>query len=270
LKSIFRKSAVTIIVAWILFFPFTTFACAEEQSTFQKELLSAINEEGKLSEDGGLVGVLNSMQGLVIENGSRGDYVKEVQSLLITESFLAEGEADGICGNKTATAVNEFQSNSELNATGVADLYTQFVLIVSTQEATEYSDEDDALIVKSGNSAVVVWPDNNFFIGLLDAQDNIDYGTYYFNTGEYYAGDFDSDKRSGEGTAYFPNGDIYVGQWSDDQMSGTGTYYFGGTDSGEYYTGEWAENKMNGSGQYTLSSGQIITGTWENNSHTGW
>ncbi|MDQ3819145.1 MAG: peptidoglycan-binding domain-containing protein [Acidobacteriota bacterium] len=55
----------------------------------------------------------------ILRNGDRGDNVKQLQRRLIALGFLAQGQDDGIFGQKTLDAVRRFQSASGLQADGV-------------------------------------------------------------------------------------------------------------------------------------------------------
>ncbi|BEU88121.1 hypothetical protein TAMA11512_15850 [Selenomonas sp. TAMA-11512] len=71
-----------------------------------------------------LICLLLSMQtgfaaAFVVKQGSRGAHVRKVQELLIEKGYLAAGEADGICGNRTAGAIRKFQTAEGLEADGV-------------------------------------------------------------------------------------------------------------------------------------------------------
>lgn len=54
----------------------------------------------------------------LIRNGSRGDDVRKVQEMLISQGYL-DGKADGIFGPKTEEAVLAFQQENGLDATGI-------------------------------------------------------------------------------------------------------------------------------------------------------
>ena len=60
----------------------------------------------------------------MLEVGSKGDAVRQLQQALIDQGFL-EGGADGVYGNGTASGVSKFQESAGLEATGVADEETQ-------------------------------------------------------------------------------------------------------------------------------------------------
>ena len=62
-----------------------------------------------------------------LQNGSRGDAVKLLQTKLIALGYLA-GSADGVFGGKTEAAVKAFQQASGLPASGIADSETQRAL----------------------------------------------------------------------------------------------------------------------------------------------
>lgn len=59
-----------------------------------------------------------------LENGSKGNEVKQLQQALIDQGFLT-GNADGIFGNGTAASVKAFQESVNLEPTGIADGKTQ-------------------------------------------------------------------------------------------------------------------------------------------------
>lgn len=54
----------------------------------------------------------------LMQNGSRGDDVREVQEMLISQGYLND-DADGIFGPKTEAAVRAFQQEKGLDATGI-------------------------------------------------------------------------------------------------------------------------------------------------------
>ena len=51
--------------------------------------------------------------------GCQNNEVREIQEMLISAGYLAEGEADGIFGPKTEAAVLAFQQDNSLDATGM-------------------------------------------------------------------------------------------------------------------------------------------------------
>lgn len=259
---------LSLILALILALSVFGCAIAEETSLILNASQELIEGEDRFSGIDGFIEALDSLEGLTLKVGSRGNHVAAFQSLLITSGYLPEGENDGIYGKKTAAAVNEFQLAAGLNVSGEATVATQFMLVMSNSDLIE--NEESVYVAQIDNYAIAIWPNYSFFIGLLEADGDLDYGTYYFTSGDYYAGDFKDDYRHGTGIAYYSNGDVYVGEWANDVMSGEGIYYFGGMNSGEYYDGKWANDMMNGKGVYVTSSGKEITGTWQNNQHKGW
>lgn len=54
----------------------------------------------------------------MMQKGNRGDDVKEIQEILISQGYL-DGDADGIFGKKTEAAVLAFQKDHGLDATGI-------------------------------------------------------------------------------------------------------------------------------------------------------
>lgn len=62
--------------------------------------------------------------GFLVKEGVRGDNVRAVQKLLIAHGYLADGEADGICGKKTTDAIMKFQQANGLEADGICGRMT--------------------------------------------------------------------------------------------------------------------------------------------------
>ena len=61
--------------------------------------------------------------GSVIKPGMRGEGVADLQRKLIARGFL-NGDADGVCGDKTVAAIRNFQVSEGLEADGVAGVLT--------------------------------------------------------------------------------------------------------------------------------------------------
>lgn len=265
-----RKKRRLVTIFTVLAMTLTAMAVAlsespESLATAALEIIDGTTSDKELLD---FATGLESIDGLSYENGSRGDGVRQVQSLLISGGYLAEGQADGIYGKKTTAAVEAFQQASGISVTGVADVATQFMLVEAN---SDFSAEGSCYASNAGRLATVIWPDKGFFVGMLSDYGDFYEGTYYYtSTGDCYAGEFEDNLRSGTGTAHFANGDVYVGEWANDAMSGEGTYWFGGEDSNEYYEGEWADNARNGQGTYHLPNGDEVTGTWASNSHISW
>lgn len=74
----------------------------------------------------------------LIKIGMRGDDVKAVQKLLI-QAGVYDGEADGVFGNATLRAVQDFQRMNGLPADGVVGKDTQAYLERSGSEPSRYS-----------------------------------------------------------------------------------------------------------------------------------
>jgi len=72
----------------------------------------------------------------IIRDGDRGDNVKQLQSRLIALGFLAQGQDDGIFGQKTLDAVRKFQSASGLNADGIVGPATNKALSGASQASS--------------------------------------------------------------------------------------------------------------------------------------
>lgn len=257
MKKIIYAFGVLILFSFLLFItPIVNLSeASEEQSDTSKKIKEIIIQV-----------IQNVPDGLIYQVGSRGRGVQEFQNLLISVGFSSIGSADGKYGNKTAAAVKEFQEANRLSVTGKADLATQIMLLVRN---SDFSSKGDSHIAKIQNYAISIWENKACYVGAVDASNNFIEGTYYYLTGDYYAGEYKNNLRSGKGTAHFANGDVYVGQWKDDTMNGNGTYYYGDTTSTEYYKGNMTDNKMNGKGTYYLN-GKKITGKWANNRHLSW
>ncbi len=82
----------------------------------------------------------------VLQKGSKGDNVVALQNRL-NELGYSVGKVDGDYGNKTRTAVEQFQTDNGIEATGVADEETQKVLFSLNAKAKANASEDGA---KSG------------------------------------------------------------------------------------------------------------------------
>lgn len=82
-----------------------------------------------------------------ISKGSKGEDVTRLQNLLISAGYLT-GEADGIYGTKTETAVKLFQKASGLSETGKADPTTQNALTATANTATLLKQGDKGTQVK--------------------------------------------------------------------------------------------------------------------------
>ena len=80
------------------------------------------NQSSQTVESGGYAEI-----GSVIKFGMHGEGVVLVQRKLIEHGFLS-GEADGIAGNSTISAIKKFQSSVGLEPTGICDLQTYAAL----------------------------------------------------------------------------------------------------------------------------------------------
>lgn len=91
---------------------------------------------------------------VTLEKGSKGDDVKVLQQRLIDLYYL-DGNADGVFGNGTKTAVEKFQKAVELDANGIADPITQAILF--SDKAPEASLSISCSSVVVGSNAKTVW-----------------------------------------------------------------------------------------------------------------
>lgn len=212
--------------------------------------------------------LLDGVCGFSFSVGNRGDATRFIQQMLIDQSYLSAGQADGVYGSKTEMAVKRFQEANGIESTGIVDLATQFKLaeLESGFKQVEGQTYEYAGLDRYG----VYRFDDGVFIGVLKKDQSYQEGTLYYEDGSIYAGPFKNNQRNGKGEAWFPNGDYYIGNWKDDQMSGKGVYHFGSVDSVEQYDGEWVNGQMSGKGTYTMADGTTIKAIWENNQQVGW
>ena len=97
-----------------------------------------------------------SVSSFAVENmqrGSRGDDVKEMQEMLISSGYLAEGEADGIFGAKTEKAVLAFQQEKGLDATGIVGEGTYNMLKQGDAEQEEAAPAEEAEAAQTEETA---------------------------------------------------------------------------------------------------------------------
>ena len=85
-----------------------------------------------------------------------------------------------------------------------------------------------------------------------------------------YRGGFKAGRKHGEGVKSWRNGDRYEGEFAADHKEGYGSYEWGrGPWEGERYDGEFAGDRRHGYGIYWWPSGDVYSGTWENDRPTG-
>ena len=87
-----------------------------------------------------LFAVVNVYGAGIYKRGSRGEKVREIQEVLISEGFL-DGEADGIFGVKTEAALGEYQASRNLKRDGIAGAETLGAMGLIS-EAEEVSQND--------------------------------------------------------------------------------------------------------------------------------
>lgn len=73
----------------------------------------------------------------MLSYGSTGDEVKKLQQALIANNYLSAGEDDGIFGNKTKTAVQNYQRDNGLAVDGIAGEKTLGKLYAPAQDTQE-------------------------------------------------------------------------------------------------------------------------------------
>ena len=162
---------------------------------------------------------LENVQGLVYDQGSDGFAVKFIQQMLIEMAYLPQGSDDGNYSSTTKGAIERFQRDVGLTQTGVANVATQYML---SETYSGFSEGDGGAYYFAGlDNYGVVQYDSGFYVGVLFGDSYIE-GTFYYPSGDTYAGTFQYNQRNGSGCAWFANGDYYEGEWQNDQMSGNG------------------------------------------------
>lgn len=75
-----------------------------------------------------------------------------------------------------------------------------------------------------------------------------------------YTGNWAADKKSGEGTYYYDDGEYYAGNWAEDRMT-MGAYYYA---SGDVYEGAFnaAGKKNDDNATYTWADGRVFQGKY--------
>lgn len=100
--------------------------------------LKDVNYSGVTGDEGGTPAVT------VLKNGSRGEAVKALQTLLNKAGFDC-GNVDGIFGSKTEAAVRLFQASKGLKVDGIAGEATQDALAIAGAIVTEVpANEEEA------------------------------------------------------------------------------------------------------------------------------
>lgn len=127
----------------------TALAAMPDLTVYTDEELAQLSEAVK-EEQAARGTVVDEKQ--TLQKGSKGDDVKALQQRLIELNYLS-GSADGDYGNKTQTAVELFQKEAGLTATGIADPETQERLFAEDAPvATVYLDLDFKAISRDPNS----------------------------------------------------------------------------------------------------------------------
>ncbi len=110
------------------------------------EYLKLCNVEGTSSTTSSAT-VTTTTATTTISRGAKGDSVMQLQKLLISAGYLT-GEADGVFGAKTETAVKLFQKASSLTQTGKADPTTLNALTATANTATLLKQGDKGTQIK--------------------------------------------------------------------------------------------------------------------------
>lgn len=91
--------------------------------------------------------------GILVKEGTRGNDVRRVQLLLIFGGYL-RGEADGVCGKDTVTAIKAFQESVGIEADGICGKDTFALLEKMTKDAQSSMGSDEEIpvggVVKMG------------------------------------------------------------------------------------------------------------------------
>ena len=127
--------------------------------------------------------------GGVVKMGHRGPGVRYVQELLIAKGYLS-GEADGVCGSRTAGAIARFQKERELVADGVCGAVTYAALQEDGAEA-----QYEALQEEDLEATQEVYPEESY--GLMHADKG---HVVYVSATAYSAHDPGNTSRTATGT----------------------------------------------------------------------
>ena len=113
-----------------------------------------------------------------------------------------------------------------------------------------------------GKMIIITEKEKIFFHGIWE-NDNINYGTIYYEDGSKYKGEIKDNKRNGKGEYNSITENYnYNGDWKNDKKEGEGTLNF--TDGTEY-TGYFKNNQFNGEGKMIWKNGFSYQGNFLNN-----
>lgn len=113
--------------------------------------LKDVNYSGVTGDEGGTPAVT------VLKNGSRGEAVKALQTLLNKAGFDC-GNVDGIFGSKTEAAVRLFQASKGLKVDGIAGEATQDALAIAGAIVTEVpANEEEATQTESQAATMIAF-----------------------------------------------------------------------------------------------------------------
>lgn len=118
-------------------------------------LAEAIAYQGEYAEGKPIVPVSEFTE---LSNGDKGDDVLALQNRLRDLLYLS-GNQDGSYGNKTETAVSDFQKANGLKPTGIADAETQTLLYSDTAVENPDPPFDDSLYEDMNYNAIARDPD---------------------------------------------------------------------------------------------------------------
>ena len=119
----------------------------EFRDTVYETLFSANNGEISASKEEAEAAANNN----TLQKGSKGDAVVKLQNRL-NELGYSVGKADGDFGNKTKTAIEQFQAENGLDVTGIADEKT-LELLYSDDAVSKQVTSDDASASGKGDDA---------------------------------------------------------------------------------------------------------------------
>lgn len=88
---------------------------------------------------------------ILVKEGSRGQAVRRVQTLLIEQGWL-DDSADGICGARTVAAIKAFQQANGLETDGICGDGTYLVL----SGGEEYDGPEEGLASRGGGRVIYV------------------------------------------------------------------------------------------------------------------
>ena len=158
---------------------------------------------------------------------------------------------------------------------------------------TIINNENENSIKEKPQKKKLILPNNAFYEGFLNANNEFDgYGEYrspsynyfgYFSCGKRngkgklqdflekleYIGDFKENMKEGFGEEKYQDGSVYIGQFKKNMKNGKGNLILGGG-NGNGYWGTFRDDKIWGKGKFKWNENKEYIGDWENDEISGY